>query len=193
MTLNSAPGAVPHDLGHAIEGLRGKAGAIIAFGALVALLGVAALVFSLRASLAAITINGVFFALAGAAEIALGMRSRDWGRFAFWIAGGVLYIFVGLVCVFRPMFSLQILTLLFGAGLVAAGLVRAILIAGVPMGQSRLPAFLGAAITVLLGAVILAHWPLDSLWVLGTILGVDLVFHGAGWVAFGTALRSRLR
>ena len=191
MPLTSAPSGVPPSLGQAIEGLRGKAGAIIAFGALVALLGVAALAFSFTASLAAVTINGVFFALAGAAEIALGMRSRDWGRFAFWIAGGVLYVFVGLVCVFRPMFSLQILTLLFGAGLVAAGLVRAVLIAGVPIGRSRLPAFLGAAVTVLLGAVILSHWPLDSLWVLGTILGVDLLFHGAGWVIFGTALRAR--
>jgi uncharacterized membrane protein HdeD (DUF308 family) len=191
MPLTSAPSAVPHGLGQAIEGLRDKAGAIIAFGALVALLGVAALVFSFTASLAAITINGVIFALAGAAEIALGMRSRAWGRFAFWIAGGVLYIFAGLLCIFRPMFSLQILTLLFGAGLVAAGLLRAVLVAGVPIGQSRLPAFLGAAVTVLLGAVILAHWPLDSLWVLGTLLGVDLLFHGVGWVAFGVALRAR--
>jgi uncharacterized membrane protein HdeD (DUF308 family) len=191
MPLTSAPGAVPHNLGRAIEALRDKAGAIIAFGALVFLLGAAALAFSFTASLAAITINGVFFALAGAAEIALGMRSRDWGRFAFWIVGGALYVFVGLVCVFRPMFSLQILTLLFGAGLVAAGLVRAVLIAGVPIGQSRLPGLLGAAVTILLGAVILAHWPLDSLWVLGTILGVDLLFHGAGWVAFGMALRAR--
>lgn len=191
MPSSSAPRPVPHDLGHAIEGLRDKAGAIIAFGALVALLGVAALVFSLRASIAAITINGVFFALAGAAEIALGMRSREWGRFAFWIVGGVLYVFVGLVCVFRPMFSLQLLTLLFGAGLVAAGIVRAALVAGVPIGQSRLPAFFGAAVTILLGAVILADWPLDSLWVLGTLLGVDLLFHGAGWVAFGIGLRAR--
>jgi len=46
-------------------------------------------------------------------------------------------------------------------------------------------------VTALLGAVILASWPLSSLYVLGTLLGIDLLFHGGGWVAFGMGLRAR--
>ena len=34
------------------------------------------------------------------------------------------------------------------------------------------------------------HWPSDSVYVLGTLLGVDLLFHGAGWVSFGMGLRA---
>ena len=185
----SAPSA--HSLGSAMESLREKAGTIIAFGVLLMALGAAALVFSFAASVAAITTNGVFFVLAGAAEIALGMRSRTWGKFAFWIVGGLLYIATGALCILIPMVALKVLTLLCGAGLVAAGIVRFILVVGTPLGQSRLPALLSAAVTALLGGVILANWPLDSLYVVGTLLGIDLLFHGAGWVAFGMGLRAR--
>ena len=181
----------PHNLGAAIHALHGKAGSIIAFGVLLGVLGAAALGFSFAASLAAVTTNGVFFVLAGAAEIALGMRARSWGGFAFWLAGGLLYILAGLACILNPVFALKIVTLVFGAGLVAAGLLRAALVAGVPLGQSRLPAFLGSAISVLLGATVLAGWPMDASFVLGTLLGIDLLFHGAGWIAFGMGLRAR--
>jgi len=174
-----------------MESLRDKAGTIIAFGALLMALGAAALVFSFTASIAAITTNGVFFILAGSAEIALGMRARSWGKFAFWIIGGLLYIAAGALCILIPMLALKILTLLCGAGLVAAGMVRFILVVGAPLGQSRFPALLSAAVTALLGAVILASWPLSSLYVLGTLLGIDLLFHGGGWVAFGMGLRAR--
>ena len=190
MSETSPPPPV-HNLGGAIEALREKAGAIIAFGALLMALGAAALVFSFAASIAAVTTNGVFLVLAGAAEIALGMRSRTWGKFAFWIVGGLLYIATGAMCILIPLTALSVLTLLCGAGLVAAGVVRFILVFGAPIGQSRFPAIVSAALSALLGLIILGNWPLSSLYVLGTLLGIDLLFHGAGWVAFGMGLRKR--
>jgi uncharacterized membrane protein HdeD (DUF308 family) len=39
--------------------------------------------------------------------------------------------------------------------------------------------------------VIVCHWPLDSVYVLGTLLGVDLLFHGVGWASFGMGLQAR--
>lgn len=48
---------------------------------------------------------------------------------------------------------------------------------------------LSGVITVLLGLVILAHWPVASLYVLGLFLGIDLVFAGVGWIGVGLGLR----
>ena len=50
---------------------------------------------------------------------------------------------------------------------------------------------LAAAVTFLLGLVIVVHWPTDSVYVLGILLGVDLLFHGVGWATFGFGLRPR--
>jgi uncharacterized membrane protein HdeD (DUF308 family) len=50
---------------------------------------------------------------------------------------------------------------------------------------------LSGIVTLLVGLIILAHWPVSSLFVLGIFLGVDLVFAGASWIGIGLALRKR--
>ena len=49
---------------------------------------------------------------------------------------------------------------------------------------------LSGLITLLLGGVILAHWPVSSLYTLGIFLGLDLVFAGVGWIGIGMGLRA---
>ena len=183
--------ARPLSLGDAIEGLRSKWAAIAAFGALLVLLGVVALVFTLFSTVAAVTLNGVFFLIGGAAEFSIGMHARNWGLFFLWVIGGLLYMAAGVICIVNPDFASVVLTLLLGAGLTAAGLVRLILAVRLPASEPRAPLFVAGAVTIALGLIILTHWPMDSLYVLGTLLGVDLLFHGVGWVSFGLGLQTR--
>ena len=189
MSNVSNVGTSAHSLGEAIERLRGKWAAITAFGVLLVVLGFAALFFSLIATIVTVTLNGVLFLIAGAAEVGIGMHSRTWGRFFLWVIGGVLYIAIGLLCIVNPILASVALTLVLGAALIAAGLVRAFLAFQLPADQPRALVFVAAAATILLGLIIVSHWPLDSIYVLGTLLGVDLLFHGVGWVNFGVGLR----
>jgi uncharacterized membrane protein HdeD (DUF308 family) len=191
MSGSSDAGRETHSLGGAIHRLHDKWGAIVAFGVLLVALGMAAIIFAFFATIATVTINGVVFLIAGAAEIGIGMHSQGWGRFFLWVIGGILYLFVGLVCIFNPIFASAALTLVLGAGLIAAGVVRGYLGSQLPADQPRAMVFLAAVVTILLGVIIVAHWPADSIWVLGTLLGVDLLFNGAGWVSFGLGLRAR--
>ena len=189
MSNVSNVGTSAHSLGEAIERLRGKWAAITAFGVLLVVLGFAALFFSLIATIVTVTLNGVLFLIAGGAEIGIGMHSRTWERFFLWVIGGLLYIAIGLLCIVNPILASVALTLVLGAALIAAGLVRAFLAFQLPADQPRALVFLAAAVTILLGLIIVSHWPLDSIYVLGTLLGVDLLFHGVGWVSFGVGLR----
>jgi uncharacterized membrane protein HdeD (DUF308 family) len=178
-----------HNLGDANERLREKWAAITAFGVLLVVLGVAALFFSLIATIVTVTLNGVLFLVGGAAEIGIGMHSRTWGRFFLWVVGGLLYLAVGVLCIVDPVLASVALTLVLGAALIAAGVVRAFLAAQLPPDHPRALIFLAAAVTILLGVIIFSRWPVDSVYVLGTLLGVDLLFHGVGWVSFGMGLR----
>jgi uncharacterized membrane protein HdeD (DUF308 family) len=191
MSNASNAGPAQHSLGEAIERLKGKWAAITAFGVLLVVLGAAALVFSLAATIATVTLNGVLFLIAGGAEIGIGMHSRSWGRFFLWVVGGLLYIAAGVLCIVNPLLASVVLTLLLGAGLIAAGVVRVYLGTQLPPDQPRALVFVAAAVTIVLGLIIVSHWPLDSVYVLGTLLGVDLLFHGVGWVSFGMGLHSR--
>jgi len=184
-------GTSPLTLGEGMERLQAKWASITGFGVLLAVLGLAALFFSLVATIATVTLNGVLFLIAGAAEIGIGMHSRSWGRFFLWLIGGLLYLAAGVLCIVNPQLASAALTLLLGASFLAAGVVRLYLAVLLPAGQSRALVFLSAAFTVALGLVIIAHWPSDSLYVLGTLLGVDLLCHGVGWASFGLGLHSR--
>jgi uncharacterized membrane protein HdeD (DUF308 family) len=183
--------ASAHGLGQAVERLRGKWAAIAAFGVLLVVLGVAALVFSLVATIATVTLNGVLFLIAGGAEIGIGMHSREWGRFLLWVIGGLIYIAAGILCIVNPILASVVLTLFLGAGLIAAGAVRAFLAFQLPADHPRSLILVAAAVSILLGLMIVSHWPLDSVYVLGTLLGVDLLFHGVGWVSFSLGLHAR--
>ena len=67
--------------------------------------------------------------------------------------------------------------------------MRAYLAFQLPADNARAMVLLAAAVTFLLGLIIVGHWPSDSVYVLGTLLGVDLLFHGIGWATFGFRLR----
>ena len=41
----------------------------------------------------------------------------------------------------------------------------------------------------LLGVLVYVRWPSDSVWVLGTLLGINLIFSGASLLALGIGSR----
>jgi len=184
-------GSGPHSLGFAIEDLRARWMEIVALGALLAALGVVALCFTLPSTIATVALNGIFLMIAGVAEIGVGARAKNWARVFLWMVGGAIYVFAGLICFLNPIFASLILTLALGAGLIATGVVRALLAFSQPSGASRATMLLAAIATFLLGWVIVVHWPWNSVHVLGILLGLELVIHGIGWASFGIGLRPR--
>src|SRR3984957_10902571 len=137
--MSNASNAVTsaQSLGEAVERLRGKWAAITAFGVLLVVLGFAALAFSLVATIVTVTLNGVLFLNAGGAEIGTGMHSREWGRFSPGVVGGLVYIAAGVLCIVNPILASVALTLLLGAGLIAAGVVRAYIAFQLPADHPR--------------------------------------------------------
>jgi len=85
-----------------------------------------------------------------------------------------------------------VLTLLLGAALVASGIMRIILAFSMKEGTLWIWVALSGVVTLLVGLIILAKWPVSSLFVLGLFLGIDLVFAGASWIGIGLGLRKRV-
>ncbi len=82
----------------------------------------------------------------------------------------------------------MLLTLILGASLVASGIMRIILAFSMKRETPWIWVALSGVITVLLGALILARWPVSSLYILGLFLGIDLIMAGAGWIGIGLGL-----
>jgi uncharacterized membrane protein HdeD (DUF308 family) len=176
--------------GAGIAPLKTKWGWIVALGVVYLIAGVIALGSVVMATIASVYVVGIMMLIAGVFEVIHSFQIKTWGRFLFWLALGILYIVAGFVAFDNPLLTAVWLTLILGAALVASGIMRVFLGFNMKGGTTWGWVVASGLITLLLGIIILIHWPVSSLYVLGIFLGVDLVFAGATWIALGLGLRN---
>jgi uncharacterized membrane protein HdeD (DUF308 family) len=181
----------PADAGTALAPLHAKWGWIVALGVVYVIAGCIALGSVVLATVATVLVVGVMMLIAGVAEVINAFQMQGWGKFLLWLLLGVLYIIAGFVTFENPLMAAAVLTLILGIALVVSGIMRIILGFSVKTGIPWMWIVLSGAITLLLGIVILAHWPVSSLYILGMFLGIDLIFAGVGWIGLGFGLRNR--
>ena len=169
--------------------LRAKSGWIIALGVVYLIAGFIALGSVAMATVASVLIVGVMMIIAGVAEVLSAFQIKSWGKFLLWALLGVLYIVAGFVTFENPLLAAAVLTLVLGFSLIASGIMRIALAFSMKEGTSWLWVALSGAITLLLGLVIVVHWPVSGLYILGLFLGIDLIFAGASWIGVGFGLR----
>lgn len=188
MTVSSETprGLVPSST---LEPLRAKSGWIVALGVIYVLAGLIAIGSVMMATAVSVLIVGIMMIIAGVAEVISAFQVKTWGRFLFWLLLGALYIVAGFVTFQNPLLAAAVLTLLLGASLVASGIMRLILAFSMRQGTPWGWVALSGVITLLLGLVILSHWPVSGLYVLGLFLGIDLVLAGGAWIGIGLGLR----
>ena len=169
--------------------LRAKSGWIIALGVVYLIAGFIALGSVAMATFASVLVVGVMMIIAGVAEVFSAFQIKSWGKFLLWVLLGVLYIVAGFVTFENPLLAAVLLTLILGASLVASGIMRIFLGFSMKRETPWIWVVLSGVITLLLGLLILARWPVSSLYILGLFLGIDLIMAGAGWIGIGLGLR----
>jgi len=164
-------------------------GWFLLFGIGLLILGIVAIVRSVAATVVSMLFFGWLLLIGAGIEIVQTiMAGRETGMFQH-LAAAVLFGVVGFLIVWRPVASAEILTLLMGAFFLVSGLFQIV----APV-MSALPDWgwhtLNGIITVLLGFLVLAQWPVSGLWVIGIFVGIDLLFYGIAWIAVALHLRA---
>jgi uncharacterized membrane protein HdeD (DUF308 family) len=172
-----------------VRQLRTKSGWIIALGVVYVIAGVVALGSVVLATVATVFVVGIMMMIAGAAEVINAFQIKTWGKFLLWLLLGVLYIVAGFVTFENPLLAAALLTLLLGLSLIASGAMRIVLAFSMKAAMPWIWVLVSGAITLLLGLVILAHWPVSSLYILGLFLGIDLILAGTSWIGIGLGLK----
>jgi uncharacterized membrane protein HdeD (DUF308 family) len=187
MTISS--GILQDRAGSDIAPLRAKWGWIVALGVVYVITGFVALGSVVLATVATVFVVGVMMIIAGVAEVINAFQHKTWGRFVLWALLGLLYIIAGFLTFENPALAAVLLTLMLGVSLVASGAMRMFLAFSMKRETSWVWVMISGVITLLLGLLILARWPINSVYILGLFLGIDLVFAGASWLGIGLGLR----
>lgn len=170
-------------------GLQHKWGWIVALGVFFVLGGLIALSDELAATVASVYVTGLAMMVTGVMEIITGVQIRPWSRALFWALVGIALVFGGALIFRDPLLAAAGLTMALGLCLVVGGVFRGVL--AFQLKDTRLwpMVALSGALSIIFGALILSQWPVSSLYVIGLLLGVNLIFTGASWLSLGLALR----
>ena len=166
---------------------NGAGSSLWASGSLI--VGVIALGNLLVATVASVYFVGFMMLIAGGFEIAHSFGVKSWGGFFWWLLGGLLYAVAGFVALSNPLLASVVLTLVLAASLSLRACARLGRLSSTGQRQGSGWIIAAGVVTALAGSVIAIGWPVNSLWVLGMFLAIDLIFQGWTCIAFGLSLR----
>ncbi len=187
----SAPLSTPRPSRLRLAELRDKWGWFVGLGAALVVVGAIAMVNTLAATIASIYTIAFLMLLAGAIQIVQAFGMKSWSNFFLWLLAGVVYALGAIFALLDPILASTVLTLLLAAALAAGGVIRIAAGLGERDHQGWGWVVFSGVLKLLAGIVIALGWPVNSLWVLGLFLAVDLLMQGWAMIALGLALRRR--
>lgn len=170
--------------------LRAGWGWFVALGVAFIMLGLIASSHLLLATIVTVYYLGALMVLAGVLQVVQSFQLKQWGGFLLWLASGILYAAAGIMAFLNPALASSALTLLLALFTAASGIARTWLGAGAMSEPGWGWVVASGVLSTIVGLILLLGWPVNSSWVLGLVLAVDLVFQGCAMLAAGLRLRS---
>lgn len=169
--------------------VKSRAGWGIFLGIVTVLLGILLLVYPLATATITTIVLGCILVVVGVIEVVLALRSHTAGSFFLRLLLGIGYGFVGVLLIANPLWGVAVLTIVVGAMLLFEAAMSAILAFQTRPASGWGWLLFDAAITCLLGILILAHWPSSAIWAIGTLVGVAVLMRGITRIALSAGLR----
>jgi len=169
--------------------LRSKWGWLLALGIVMVALGIIALFIMPAATMGTVLVLGWLLIVSGIVEMVHAFRVRGWGGLFLHLIGGILGVLIGLLVITHPLVGAMALTLLFASFFTVIGLFRLITAIRLKFPGWGWAVFDGA-ITLGLGILLWAQWPVSAIWFLGLAVGVSLILRGWSYIMFALAIHS---
>lgn len=164
----------------------------IALGALLTALGMIASINLLFATMATTYLVGALMFAGGIAQIVHAASLRRRMRALAWGFAGAIYLMAANAVLYDPLFAAAVLTLVLAVSLGSAGLLRAgFALLERPAGWGWV--LVSALFSIAAACLIAIGWPVNSVWVLGLVLAVDLLIQGMMLMLLGFSMRSAAR
>ncbi len=179
--------AAPHGLGYMPT--ASKWGWFVFLGIVMVAAGIFALGDVVAFTLVSVIFIGAMLMVGGVFQIIHAMMTKGWSGFAFNVIMGLLYIIAGVLIMQEPVQGSVILTILILVSLLIGGIMRIV----VALRHREISGWwlmaLGGLLSVVVAVMLYATLPWSGLWVLGTLIAIELLIQGFTWLQFGWALR----
>jgi uncharacterized membrane protein HdeD (DUF308 family) len=144
--------------------------------------------FTIASSFITVLVLGLLLMVAGIVTIVSSFWVGKWSGLLMHLLVGILYLVTGFVITERPVVSAAVITLFIAATFIVLGAFRIVGAIALRFPQWGWVMFNGI-ITLLLGIVIYRNFPESALWLIGILLGVELLLNGWSWIMLSLAVR----
>ncbi len=157
-------------------------------GVLLVLGGIVALTYPCVSSVGAVMVLGIILIVSGVFTIIGAFWAGKWSALFLQLLVGILYVMVGMAVRDSPLESTALVTMFVAAFFIVVGAFRIIVSV-----VERFPqwgwALINGVVTLLVGLIIYDSFPLSALWVIGLLVGIELLFNGWTWIMLSLVIR----
>ena len=177
-------------LGMLKQGTRSVADSLMAIGIALVVLGVIALVAPLASGVLFDILFGALLTGAGLVEFMDAFRSSTWQRGLLLALAGIITLAAGVLYIARPLVGLLALTVVFLGYLMFLGVLRIVLSFQMPRGTpGKGMSFVSGVVALVLAFIAISGLPNMTPWLIGTFIGVSLIFAGVARITVARGFR----
>lgn len=171
-----------------IERIKASRPLLITFGILLIASGLLFITFTGIATLTSVYLFGLLMIFAGLLQAVTSISALSGGQRWLWLLFSLLYILAGFFAFKAPLATASALTWLIAAFIIVGGVFRIV-------SAFQLKAINGwgwvlfSGVLLFVTGVLIALNPSSPLWLLGLMLGVDLLFQGINLLILSLAIK----
>ena len=159
------------------------------WGILMLICGFLAIAVPLASSIGVAVVIGWLLLISAVWHLIFGFRSASGIGGVLWqILLALVYGAAGLAILLYPLAGLAWLTLVLATFLLIEAALEFVLYFNIRRRVNAAWVLVDAIITLLLGILIWARWPFSSVWAVGTLIGVSLIFSGISRLMLSSAV-----
>ena len=165
-------------------------GALIGLGILFIVLGMIGVAGQVLFSFVSVNVLGIFLFAGGILQGVHAFQSSGWKSVSVQLVFAVLYIVGALYVWAFPIPALEVITLWLAAIFFVTGVLRLISAFQHRHFGEWIWLLLSAALSILMGVLIMNGYPESSLWLPGLLIAIELLLQGWSLLFLGFAARS---
>jgi uncharacterized membrane protein HdeD (DUF308 family) len=169
--------------------VRKNWGWLLGLGVVFVILGFIGLGMTFAVTMASVLMFGILLLVGAGAQFVDAAKCKGWKGIIFHILIAFLYVVAGIGAIVDPVGASAVLTLMLAGALIFIGLVRGIMAFQMRGVGNWLWPLLGGVISILLGGVILANWPVSGLWIIGLFVSIELIVNGWSYIFVALAAK----
>ena len=164
-------------------------GWLLALGIFLVVLGCIGLGMVVGLTLASMLFLGILLLIGGFSQLWDAFKAKEWDGVFSHAFIAALYIIGGGIVIYDPFLASALITAMLACVLIIIGITRLFMAAKLRGSTGWIWLVFAGLIAIALGGMILMHWPISGLWVIGLFIAIELIVDGWAYIFLALGLR----